>query len=98
MDQKKTNQERGRKSGGSSSFMDKGEPSRAPRQDEDGRDGAPPTAVPRHYADDATKQGISNRPADEEHAFPESDNSAESVDAPSIETTPKQVGGNRGSV
>jgi hypothetical protein len=38
MERKKTNQERGRKYGGSSSFVDVGEPSRAPRQDEDGKE------------------------------------------------------------
>jgi hypothetical protein len=38
MEQKKTNQERTRKYGGSSSFVDAGEPSKAPRQDEDGSD------------------------------------------------------------
>ena len=38
MEQKKNNQERARKYGGSSSYVDMGEPSKAPRQDEDGRD------------------------------------------------------------
>ena len=38
MEQKKNNQERSRKYGGSSSFVDIGKPSRAPRQDEDGRE------------------------------------------------------------
>jgi hypothetical protein len=100
MEQKKPNQERGRKYGGSSSFVDVGQPSRAPRQDEDGKD---LVGVDKHDpgpADgDSSLQGISNRPANEEHAFPESDEGdRESVAPDSIETSPKQVGGNRGRV
>jgi hypothetical protein len=73
------------------------EPSKAPRQDEDGREPLHTIEVARQYDDDS-KQGISNRPADEEHAFPESEPGPE-ADAPdSIEATPKQVGGNRGGV
>jgi hypothetical protein len=99
MEQKKTNQERGRKYGGSSSFVDKGEPSKAPRQDEDGRESLGSSQVDRQYTDDTSKQGISNRPADEEHAFPESAKTAAEPDAPdSVETTPKQLGGNRGGI
>jgi hypothetical protein len=45
------------------------------------------------------EQGISNRLAEEEHAFPESDEPAtESDSLESVETTPKQQGGNRGGV
>ena len=102
MDQTRKNQERARKYGGSSSFVDAGEPSRAPRQDEKGDEYAgsserEPTAG---YSDDTDKQGVSNRPADSEHAFPESAESPRpDPDAPdSVETTPKQLGGNRGRV
>ena len=35
MEQKKNNQERARKYGGTSSYVDMGEPSKAPRQDQD---------------------------------------------------------------
>jgi histidinol phosphatase-like PHP family hydrolase len=97
MEQKKINQERSRKYGGSSSFLNNDEPSKAPRQDEDGGEPIETTEVVRQYDDDS-KQGISNRSADEEHAFPESEPGPE-ADAPdSVETTPKQVGGNRGGV
>jgi hypothetical protein len=99
MDKNKTNQERGRKYGGSSSFVDAGQPSRAPRQDEEGQDTIGSTRPGFGPADgDSPKQGISNRPAREEHAFPGADES-DSQDGPdSIEHTPKQVGGNRGRV
>ena len=100
MEKKKDNQERGRKYGGSSSFVDAGEPSKAPRQDEDGRD-----FVGQSDSDQTPKynsigeQGISNRPAEVEHAFPESDEPATEPDIPeSVEATPKQQGGNRGGV
>jgi hypothetical protein len=100
MEQKKTNQERGRKYGGSSSFLDVGQPSRAPRQDENGQ---ALVGLDKHEpgpADGASsQQGISNRPANEEHAFPDFDGAArESNESDSIETGPKQVGGNRGRV
>jgi hypothetical protein len=100
MEQKKTNQERGRKYAGSSSFADVGQPSRAPRQDEDGKE---LVGFVRHESGPADResssQGISNRPAKEEHAFPnssEADTERGALD--SIETGPKQVGGNRGRV
>jgi hypothetical protein len=99
MDPTKTNQERSRKYGGSSSFVDAGEPSKAPRQDEDGREPTETSEVDRQYADDNSKQGISNRPAKEEHAFPESSEpSSERHTRDSVEATPKQLGGNRGGV
>jgi hypothetical protein len=100
MEQKKNNQERARKYGGSSSFVDAGEPSKAPRQDEDARDFVGPSDADqvRTYTS-SDDQGISNRPAKVEHAFPESGESRSDPDAPdSVETTPKQQGGNRGSV
>ena len=99
MEQHKTNQERTRKSVGSSSFLDTGEPSRAPRQDEDGRDfvgPSQPDETPKYNS--IGEQGISNRLAEEEHAFPESDQSPEPDSADSVETTPKQLGRNRGQV
>jgi hypothetical protein len=93
------NQERSRKYGGSSSFVDAGQPSRAPRQDEKGQETI--GSVKRRFgpADgNSPQQGISNRPAREEHAFPE-DRESESDSVPdSVEDGPKQVGGNRGRV
>jgi hypothetical protein len=100
MEQKKTNQERGRKYGGSSSFVDAGQPSRAPRQDEDGTEViGSDNREPGPADGDSPLQGISNRPAKEEHAFPESGAAAaESTPSDSVETDAKQVGGNRGRV
>src|SRR5438876_943257 len=100
MKQRKTNQERGRKYGGSSSFTDVGQPSRAPRQDEDGKDLIGSDKHESGPADgDSPLQGISNRPAREEHAFPESGGAgAESTAPESIQTGSNQLGGNRGRV
>ena len=99
MEKKKTNQERSRKYGGSSSFVDAGQPSRAPRQDESGEETIGSTHRGFGPADgDSAEQGISNRPAKEEHAFPDND-ASDSQSAPeSVEDAPKQVGGNRGRV
>ena len=100
MEQKKTNQERARKYGGTSSYADTGEPSKAPRQDEDASEFAGPSDADQVRAyTSSDEQGISNRPAKAEHAFPESEESRTEPDAPdSVETTPKQQGGNRGNV
>ena len=100
MGQKKTNQERGRKYGGSSSFVDVGQPSRAPRQDADGTAVVGSTVREAGPADgDSSLQGISNRPASQEHAFPKSGEDDTDSPAPdSVENGPKQVGGNRGRV
>jgi hypothetical protein len=100
MEQKKANQERGRKYGGSSSFVDTRQPSKAPRQDEDGKELIGSGRLDTARADgDSPKQGISNRPANEEHAFPDSgEPETDSVVAGSVESAPKQVGGNRGGV
>jgi len=101
MDQKKTNQERARKHGRSSSFDDAGQPSRAPRQDEDGKEEVvgSDNHEPGPADGDSALQGVSNRPAKEEHAFPESDVAdSKSTARESVETGPKQVGGNRGRV
>ena len=92
-----TNQERGRKYGGSSSFVDAGQPSLAPRPDEEGEDRIGSTHPGFGPADgDSNKQGISNRPAKEEHAFPGADEPADRDAPDSVEDAPKQVGGNRG--
>ena len=99
MENNKTNQERGRKYGGSSSFVEMGQPSRAPRQDEEGD--AAVGSVGRDFgpADGTSpKQGISNRPAKDEHAFPDSDESDSQALPDSVDGGPKQVGGNRGQV
>jgi hypothetical protein len=100
MEQKKNSQERSRKYGGSSSFVDTGEPSKAPRQDEDGRESVGPSdSEPEHKYNSIGEQGISNRLTEEEHAFAESDEPRpESDTLESVETTPKQQGGNRGGV
>lgn len=100
MQQKRNNQERARKYGGSSSFVDTSEPSKAPKQDEDGRElvgPSDPDQTPKYNT--IGEQGISNRPAEDEHAFPDPEDSAADGSAPaSVETTPKQQGGNRGGV
>ena len=95
------NQERGRKYSGSSSFADVGQPSRAPRQDEEGQDTIGSASREAGPADgNSPLQGISNRPAKEEHAFPKGDQSAPEPERvpESVEDGPKQVGGNRGRV
>jgi hypothetical protein len=99
MKQKTPNQERGRKYGGSSSFVDVGQPSRAPRQDEDGQETIGSTERGSGVADlNSPKQGISNRPAKDEHAFPDSDEPDSERAPESVDEGPKQVGGNRGGV
>jgi len=99
MEQKKPNQERGRKYGGSSSFVDAGQPSRAPRQDEEGIDAVGSSRYEPGPADgDSPLEGVSNRPANEEHAFPEPAADPESSAPGSVESDSKQVGGNRGRV
>ena len=99
MEQKKTNQERSRKAGGSSSFVDMGQPSRATRQDEDGKDAVGFSHRTVRSADgESANQGISNRPAKDEHAFPPTDESASERERGTVEEGPSQVGGNRGRV
>jgi len=94
-----TNQTRSRKYGGSSSFVDAGQPSRAPRQDEEGQDAIGPADRNVGLADGTSpQQGISNRPAKDEHAFPEPDATAAQPDPERMEDVPHQVGGNRGRV
>ena len=88
-----------RKYGGSSSFVDRGQPSRAPRQDEQGEEAVGSTSRDVGPADGTSpKQGISNRPAKDEHAFPDSDESDSQAVPDSVDDGPKQVGGNRGQV
>jgi hypothetical protein len=99
MKQNKPNQERSRKYGGTSSFVDAGQPSRAPRQDEQGEEeiGTADRGVGPADGNDA-KQGISNRPAKDEHPFPEADDSGSETDPDRVENEPHQVGGSRGRV
>ena len=95
---KSTNQQRGRKSGGSSSFTDGSEPSKAPGQDEQGEERVGNTQTHRHQIDTASdEQGISNRPLKDEHAFPNPGTDDLEGDD-SVEVTPKQQGGRRGAV
>ena len=99
MENDKSNQERGRKYGGSSSFVDRGQPSRAPRQDEQGDEAVGSTRRDVGPADGTSpKQGISNRPAKDEHAFPDSERSDPQAVPDSVDDGPKQVGGYRGQV
>jgi hypothetical protein len=99
MAKNKTNQERGRKYGGSSSFVDVGQPSRAPRQDEESEETTGSARRGFGPADrTSSQQGISNRPAKDEHAFPDSDESNSQAVPDSVDEGPKQVGGNRGQV
>jgi hypothetical protein len=99
MKNKKTNQERARKYGGTSSFADRGQPSRAPHQDEQGEEAVGSTKRDVGPADGtSSKQGISNRPAKDEHAFSDSDGSESQAGANSVDDGPKQTGGNRGQV
>ena len=99
MEKSPTNQKRSRKYGGSSSFVDAGQPSRAPRQDEEGAEEFGSASREVGPADgNSTQQGISNRPAKDEHAFPETDEADPQAAAESVDDGPKQVGGNRGQV
>src|SRR5687767_14543854 len=99
MEKNRTNQERGRKYGGSSSFVDVGQPSRAPRQDEEGQDNIGSSSPAFGPADKTgSQQGISNRPARDEHAFPVTEESDTQTLPDDVDEGPKQVGGNRGQV
>jgi hypothetical protein len=99
MEKNKKNQERSRKYGGSSSFVDMGQPSRAPRQDDEVEETLG-SANPRFGPADGTssQQGISNRPAKNEHAFPDPVESDSQAVPDKVDDGPKQVGGNRGQV
>ena len=94
-----SNQERSRKYGGSSSYVDAGQPSRAPRQDEQGEGTVGSEKRGVGPADgNSPQQGVSNRPANEEHAFPDSDESDTQAGDEGIDDAGKQWGGNRGRV
>src|SRR4051794_41093976 len=93
------NQERSRKYGGSSSFVDAGQPSRAPRQDEQGDESVgSPKPGPGQADGSSAQQGISNRPANEEHAFAGSGDSDAQAGDEGIDDEGTQQGGNRGRV
>jgi hypothetical protein len=92
------NQEHTRKYGGSSSFVDSDTPSKAPRQDEQQADSGSHGAAPHAVDPNDERQGISNRPVKEEHAFPDSGPPVTDAAPDSVENTPKQQGGNRGGV
>ena len=99
MKKRPANQERSRKYGGSSSFVDVGQPSRAPRQDEQEQEGLGSANRKVGPADgNSTQQGISNRPAKDVHAFPDADESDTQGIRESVDQGPKQIGGNRGRV
>lgn len=99
MDKSPTNQKRSRKYSGSSSFVDVGQPSRAPRQDEADQEVVGSARREVGPADgNSTQQGISNRPAKDEHAFPAGDEPEPRPVRDSVDDGPKQVGGNRGRV
>jgi hypothetical protein len=97
--QKKTNQEHNRKKTVAPASLNQDQPSKAPRQDEGDREYMGSARYEPHHVDDRSdEQGISNRPVKEEHAFPESDVPPAEPDRASVDTTPKQTGGNRGGV
>lgn len=75
------------------------QPSKAPRQDEEGQETVGSTNRRFGPADgNSDRQGISNRPAKDEHAFPAGDTSDSQLGPESVEDQPKQIGGNRGGV
>ena len=90
-----SNQTHSRKKQGS----DQDQPSKAPGQDERARPFIGSPEPDRSRADgDTPQQGISNRPANDEHAFPDSDEPPTAVDVENVEPAiPAQQGGNRGS-
>jgi len=98
MAQQKSNQERGKKRlRGKTKAVLENQPSKAPAQDEDVSTATASIDRSATEADGSkSTQGISNRPANEEHAFanPNPPESAETND-PEV---PQQQGGNRGGV
>jgi hypothetical protein len=100
MKQKTTNQEHSKKHRRTQPSIDDDQPSKAPRQDEDGRDvvAKPPPPAKMQADGSSSDQGVSNRPANREHAFPESEEAADQEDPQIPDTVPKQQGGNRGGV
>jgi hypothetical protein len=94
MTHRKTNREHGRKDS-SKGFSD--QPSKAPVQDENPREFVDTRRAATGRADrNADTQGVSNRPANVEHAFPEPDQTTEP--GPEDGFAPEQQGGNRGGV
>src|SRR5436189_3003556 len=88
------NQGHSRKSGPSAAVTET-QPSKAPRQDEDGAQLHGSREYKPHDVDPASEeQGISNRPVRDEHAFPDTPDSREMDEGnDSVETPSKQVGG-----
>jgi hypothetical protein len=74
------------------------QPSKAPGQDQDTREFISSPQPERSRADERSgQQGISNRPAGEEHALPDSDGPQVDNAAGNVDTAvPEQQGGNRG--
>jgi hypothetical protein len=103
MEQQKTNQERGRKRlrSKTKAILDS-QPSKAPGQDQEVREFLGPDTPEQHASanDQSAQQGVSNRPANEEHPFPASgEPPAEPAAEPAADTSvPQQQGGNRGGV
>jgi hypothetical protein len=99
MEKSKANQERGGNTAGALHSSTWGQPSRAPRQDEEAEENIGSANRAAGPADgSSSKQGISNRPAKDEHAFPASGESDSEARPDSVDKGPKQVGGNRGQV
>jgi hypothetical protein len=103
MKQKTTNQEHSKKHRRTQPSIEADQPSKAPRQDENGRDvvASPPPPARTQADGSSSEQGVSNRPANEEHAFPDSPGSAKATDSGeprASKSLPPQRGGNRGGV
>jgi hypothetical protein len=92
------NQEHSKKSGAAAGDYST-QPSKAPRQDESAADRPEADAGQRkhgYHPDD--RQGISNRPSKDEHAFPDPDGPRDEERGAVELTEPPQTGGNRGGV
>lgn len=100
MAQTSSNQEHGRKRGRSrTKAVTNNQPSRAPGQDQPMHDliGKQPEEPDTHGYKAGEEQGISNRPAHEEHAFPAPDaKPPDDVDPDTF--VPQHQGGNRGGI
>jgi hypothetical protein len=93
-----SNQEHGRKKRRGRKVVDENQPSRAPRQDEDTQPARDVDRSSSHAPPATSSQGISNRPADEEHAFPPADQPRSEDPRDRSPDVPDQQGGNRGGV
>jgi hypothetical protein len=99
MEQKTRNQQHSKKFKRTPPTSDRDQPSKAPQQDEDGKEFIGSTRLDRHQVDASSdEQGISNRPVKEEHAFPKPDESVVPYGPDGVDKEPKQQGGNRGGV